>query len=131
MRSLWCSKKAKFTTQELNSVYWNRAPPNPPLKDLFLINIITNKPKETDHMNIKTMYRQEKCAEISEKLIVLIEEQTKAMLCSCLDFPREWRVNAYLPSSEETILINIRPIWLSLLNPEGRIFFRYKRYVFD
>lgn len=61
-------------------------------------------------MKIQTMYRQEKCAEISEKLIVLIEEKSKAMLCSCLDFPGEWRVNAYLPSSEETILINIRPI---------------------
>lgn len=57
------------------------------------------------------MYRQElRAKKISQKSIVLIEEKTKAMLCSCLDFPGGWRVNAYLPSSEETILINIRPI---------------------
>lgn len=82
----------------------------PPFKDLFLINSVTNKTKETEHTNIQNMYRQETCAQTSQKPIVLIEEKTKAMLCSCLDFPGGWRVNAYLPSSEETILINIRPI---------------------
>ena len=52
----------------------------------------------------------------------LTEGKTKAVLCRCLDVPRGQQVNAYQPSSEETILINIRPIWLSPLDPEGRIF---------
>lgn len=41
---------------------------------------------------------------------ILIEVKTKAKLCRCLDAPRGRQVNAYQPSSEETILINIRPI---------------------
>lgn len=40
----------------------------------------------------------------------LTEVKTKATLCSCLDVPRGQQVNAYQPSSEETILINIIPI---------------------
>lgn len=66
MRSLWCSKKAKFTTQELNSVYSNKAPP--PLKDLFLINIITNTTKESEHTDIQNIYGQEKCAKSVKNL---------------------------------------------------------------
>lgn len=40
----------------------------PLFKDLFLINIITNKTKETEHTDIENMYRQEMCAKNQSKL---------------------------------------------------------------
>lgn len=59
--------------------------------------------------NAKNMYRLKKYT-FANQTATLIEVKTKAMLCSCLDVPGGQQVNAYQPSSEETILINIRPI---------------------
>lgn len=52
---------------------------------------------------------RKKCAFTSQNA-TLIETKTKTMLCSCPDVPVGQQVNAYQPSSDETILINIRPI---------------------
>jgi hypothetical protein len=55
------------------------------------------------------MYRYKKCA-LANQNTTLTEVKTQAALCSCLDVPGGQQVNVYRPSSEETILITIRPI---------------------
>lgn len=61
------------------------------------------KHKHKKYVQVDTVY-------VHQPNATLIEVKTPAMLCSCLDVPRGQQVNAYQPSSEETILINIRPI---------------------